>query len=95
MRVSSPPKVAPEMVRGVMETPPNWLAASYIPAHKCGRCSLEVLAYAVTAALPACASSFLYRSLLSSLVGRFSAGFCAERSVSFCWSSNSKSCPSS
>jgi hypothetical protein len=46
-----PPKVSPEMVRGVMDQPPYWLAGSYLPAYRRGRCSLAGLAYAVTAAL--------------------------------------------
>jgi hypothetical protein len=39
------------MVRGVMDAPPQWLAASYLPAYKSGRYSTRDLALAVTAAL--------------------------------------------
>jgi hypothetical protein len=46
-----PPKVTVAMVRAIMDRPPVWLARSYIPAHKSGRYPLEVLAYAVVAAL--------------------------------------------
>ncbi len=40
-----------ETVAAVMARPPYWLAGSYLPAYKSGRCSLEALAYAVVAAL--------------------------------------------
>ena len=46
-----PPKVSPEMVRGVMDQPPYWMAGSYLPAYRRGRHTLGVLGYAVTAAL--------------------------------------------
>jgi hypothetical protein len=47
---SAPMKVTPEMVRGVMDRPPQWLAASYIPAYQSGRYSTEALALGVVAA---------------------------------------------
>ena len=46
-----PPKVSPEMVRGVMDQPPYWMAGSYLPAYRRGRYSLVALTYAVTATL--------------------------------------------
>jgi hypothetical protein len=46
-----PPKVTPEAVERLLENPPAWLAGSYLPAYRRGRYTLEVLAYAVTAAL--------------------------------------------
>ncbi len=45
------PKVTAEQVRRVMDAPPYWLSGSYLPAYRDGRLSVEVLAYAVTAAL--------------------------------------------
>jgi hypothetical protein len=44
-------RVTPERVRAIMDAPPVWLAGSYLPAYRSGRHTLEVLAYAVTAAL--------------------------------------------
>ncbi|MEJ7815965.1 MAG: hypothetical protein WKF53_12400 [Rubrobacter sp.] len=49
--VKSPPKVTPAMVQRVLEDPPYWLSSCYLPAYQRGRYTLEVLAYAVTAAL--------------------------------------------
>jgi hypothetical protein len=46
-----PSKVAPEAVERILENPPHWLAGSYLPAYRRGRCSLAGLACAVTAAL--------------------------------------------
>ncbi len=44
-------RVTAEQVRRVMDAPPYWLSGSYLPAYRDGRLSVEVLAYAVTAAL--------------------------------------------
>jgi hypothetical protein len=46
-----PPKATPGEVERLLENPPYWLAGSYLPAYHRGRHTLEVLAYAVTAAL--------------------------------------------
>ena len=46
-----PPRVSPAAVERLLENPPYWLAGSYLPAYRRGRCSLAGLAYAVTAAL--------------------------------------------
>ncbi len=48
---SAPPKVTPGQVERILADPPPWLAGSYLPAYRSGRHTLEVLAYAVTAAL--------------------------------------------
>jgi hypothetical protein len=48
---SAPPKVTPGQVERLLADPPGWLAGSYLPAYRAGRHTLEVLAYAVTAAL--------------------------------------------
>ncbi len=48
---SAPPKVTPGQVERILADPPPWLAGSYLPAYRAGRHTLEVLAYAVTAAL--------------------------------------------
>ena len=47
----SPPKATPARVERLLADPPPWLAGSYLPAYRSGRHTLEVLAYAVTAAL--------------------------------------------
>ena len=45
-------RVSAEAVRRVMDSPPYWLSGSYLAAYQDdGRLSVEVLAYAVTAAL--------------------------------------------
>ena len=53
--VKSPPKVTtvvtPLMVQRVLNNPPYWLSCCYLPAYRRGRYTLEVLAFAVTAAL--------------------------------------------
>ena len=49
--LARPPRVSPAAVDRLLENPPYWLAGSYLPAYRRGRCSLGALAYAVTAAL--------------------------------------------
>ena len=51
MIAARPPKVTTEMVRGLMDAPPYWLAGSYIPAWKAGRIPTVSLAFGVVAAL--------------------------------------------
>ena len=46
-----PAKVTPAAIERILESPPYWLAGSYLPAYRDGRCSLRGLAYAVTSAL--------------------------------------------
>ncbi len=46
-----PAKVTPAAIERILESPPYWLACSYLPAYRDGRCSLRGLAYAVTSAL--------------------------------------------
>ena len=45
------PKVPPDVVRRVLEDPPDFIEKSYLPAWRAGRFSTEVLAGAVVAAL--------------------------------------------
>ena len=44
-------RVSADAVRRVLHDPPYWLSGSYLAAYQDGRLSVEVLAYAVTAAL--------------------------------------------